>query len=303
MKTRLEPAFLDGFGGGRRFALWVLPPAEAAARGSLLCVQPFGEEANLARRVLVAQAARLARSGWSTLLLDLFATGDSDGATGEATLATWRSDLLRAGRLLRQRAPAPFVLWGTRMGALLAEELSATLDESVDALVLWQPALTGTQLIDPLLKLAKVGAVARSMAAAASSASEPAAGAWGRPSGRAEGDAGHCEPDATYVNLAGYRLQRSLVDDLCALSTRPLAPGERGAAFPVLVLGIQRAYAHGAPPPKPLAQLTEICQQAGALVSLRVVPGEPFWSSLEPSAPVEAFEATETFLESVDVGA
>ena len=59
MRARLEPAFLEGFHGGRRFALWVRPPETRRDVGAILCLQPFGEEANLSRRVLVAQALGL----------------------------------------------------------------------------------------------------------------------------------------------------------------------------------------------------------------------------------------------------
>lgn len=268
MQARLEPAFLDGFEGGRRFALWILPHAGTPVRGSLLCVQPFAQEAQLARRVLVGQAMRLASSGWATLVLDPFGTGDSDGAASEATLAVWRSDLLRASRVARERVAGPFVLWGTRVGALLAAELSVALDQIVEAIILWQPTLAGTDLI-PL-----------------------------RPDDEAEAR----DREAPLVDLCGQRWRRDLVDDLRALSMQPAVQGEHSAACPVLILGIESDRAHGAPSPKPLAQLAEAWLQAGFLASLRVVPGVPFWSSPETSLPADAFDETEAFLEGVDAG-
>ena len=320
MRARLEPAFLEGFQGGRRFALWVAPPEGRPARGSILCVQPFGEEANLSRRVLVAQAARLALAGWTTLLLDVHGTGDSDGASSDATLALWRADLLRASRLARERAPGPFVLWGTRLGALLAAELAIALDQIASAIVFWQPAATGALLMDPLLKLATVGAAARKAASGAASVSTTGAdrGPAARPPATANATAAAAaataaaNPGATTeaasrapgadacIDLAGYRLRRDLVDDLRGLTMQPPVQGEHSAPCPVLVLGIQRVHVPGAPAPKPLALIAERWLQEGFLTSLRVVPGEPFWSSLEPSMPLAAFDATETFLESLD---
>ncbi len=317
MRARLEPAFLEGFQGGRRFALWVAPPEGRPARGSILCVQPFGEEANLSRRVLVAQASRLALAGWTTLLLDPYGTGDSDGATGDATLSLWRADLLRASRLARERAPGPFVLWGTRLGALLAAELAIALDQIASAIVFWQPAATGAQLVDPLLKLATLGAAARKAAGRAGAADAAAkATAAARDMGAgASADPGSASADqeapglfqgigdaarAEQVDVAGYRLRRELLDDLRGLTMQPPVQGDHSAPCPVLVLGIQRVYTPGAPSPKPLAQIAERWLHEGFLTSLRVVPGEPFWSSLEPSSPLLAFDATETFLESID---
>ena len=317
MQARLEPVFLDGFAGGRRFALWVSPPPGTAERGSLLCVQPFGEEANLSRRVLVAQAARLAALGWTTLFLDPYGTGDSDGATAEARLEVWQADLLRASQLARQRVAGPFVLWGVRLGTLLAAELAIALDQLASGLVFWQPAASGAQLMDPLLKLARLGASAR----AAAGAGPAGAGGGGERAGAAGGDerAGAARgpeagrPDsrtaaqenpgaaaAACVDLAGYRLRRDLVDALGTLAMQPPALGEHSAPCPVLMLGIQRVYAPGNPAPKPLAQLAERWLAEGYLVSLRAVQGEPFWASLEPSTPLAAFEAMESFLETID---
>lgn len=302
MQPLLEPTFLDGFQGGRRFALWVGPPAGTPARGCVLCIQPFGEEANLSRRVLVAQACRLAAGGWTTLIVDLFGTGDSDGATPEATLPLWRADLLRASRIARERVAGPFVLWGTRMGALLAAELAIALDQLAAAMLFWQPAATGAQFIDPLLKLARVGAVARQ--AGADRTADPAQAATAaRTTIAAAADASNASPDAPAgdrLDLAGHRLRRNLVDDLAAMTMQPPVHGEHCAPCPVLMLGIQRVLAAAAPAPKPLSTLAERWLTEGYLTSLRVVQGEPFWASLEPSLPLAAFEATERFLESID---
>lgn len=291
MGVRLEPVFLEGFHGGRRFALWVTPPEGCPERGALLCVQPFGEEANLSRRVIVAQAVRLAAQGWTTLLLDPFGTGDSDGRTDAATLQFWRADLLRASRLARERVAGPFVLWGIRLGALLAAELAIALDQLVSAMIFWQPASSGAQLMDPLLKLAKLGAAARK----ASGVSPD----QGHASFAAPSD-DKSPGDAERIDLAGYRLRRDLREGLGALSMQPPALGEHSAPCPVLMLGIQRVLAPGSPAPAPLARLAQRWLDEGYLASLRVVQGEPFWASLEPSIPAAAFEATETFMESLD---
>ncbi len=270
MRARLEPVFLDGFQQGRRFALWILPPTGMTARGSLLCVQPFAEEANRSRRVLVAQACRLALSGWTTLLLDPYGTGDSDGASADATLALWRSDLLRASHLVRERSAGPFVLWGVRAGALLATELSLAMDQLVAGILLWQPPVTGAEIVDPLLE---------------------------------RSDAESAEKGETHLNLAGHCLRRDLVDELRGLTMQPAMQGEHSAPCPVLVLGIRRIHESGAPSPKPLALITEHWLEAGFLAGLRVVQAEPFWFSLKPSTPLAVFDATETFLESVDAQA
>jgi len=140
--ARIEPALLEGFDGGPRFAVWWLP-AGREPLGSVLCVQPIGAERAAARHALAAQAWRLARLGWAVLLLDLFGTGDSPGEPQEASLETWRGDLLRAAMLARQRHTGPNVLWGVRAGALLAADIAVALDQLVDAYVFWQAPADG----------------------------------------------------------------------------------------------------------------------------------------------------------------
>ncbi len=318
---RIQPAFLEGFTEGRRFGVWVEPPEGVATLGAILCIQPFGDEATLARRVLAAQARRLALRGWTTLIVDPYGTGDSDGATGDATLALWREDLMRARIMARERTPGRFVLWGTRMGALLAAALMEELvvDNGANAIVLWQPPPNGAALIDPLLKLAQVGAVARDKAARAVGRDQ-AAGATDRDNatGAASSNGGAvpttsvasaasraAAADHACLLLAGYLLRRDLVDELAALSMRPPAASQpaslpsrpNDASCPILMLGIQRVLAPGGAAPKALTDLARAWAQTGREPTLRAVQGEPFWSSLEPSMPLAAFEATEAFLD------
>ena len=65
------------------------------------------------------------------------------------------------------------------------------------------------------------------------------------------------------------------------------------------MLGIQRVLPPNATAPKALAGLAQQWLEAGRQPTLRAVQGEPFWSSLEPSMPAAAFEATEEFLDEV----
>ena len=54
-------------------------------------------------------------------------------------------DLLRASRLAREACPGPFVLWGLRMGALLAADVAVAQDQLAAAIVLWEPVIAGTE--------------------------------------------------------------------------------------------------------------------------------------------------------------
>jgi pimeloyl-ACP methyl ester carboxylesterase len=281
-------------------------------RGAILCVQPFADEANLSRRVLVAQARRLAVQGWTTLLIDLYGTCDSAGRSDEANLAAWRSDLLRASHLVRARAGGHFVLWGLRLGALLACDVAIALDQITSAMVFWQPSPTGKHALDALLRLGRVGGLARgaSGAAAASAATvgvmaeSPAPGAGVDVTARspAPGTQAGAMADspAPVVNLGGYQFASQLITDLSELQLQPVALGEGGRACPVLMLGLQRVAGSDTPPPRLLSTLADRWIAEGYPAMLQVAQSEPFWSAMEPSTPVAAFEATEAFLRGLD---
>ncbi|MFO1300393.1 MAG: hypothetical protein U1F17_08425 [Burkholderiaceae bacterium] len=145
--ARIEATQLDGFDGGPRFGVWWLPPGREPL-GGVLCVQPLGDERFAARHALAAQAWRLAERGWAVLSIDLHGTGDSPGVPADATLEGWRSDLLRAAMIARQRHGGPNVLWGARDGALLAADIAVALDQLVDAYVFWQAPDSGRHIAD-----------------------------------------------------------------------------------------------------------------------------------------------------------
>lgn len=147
--ARFEPVQLQGFEAGTRFGVWWMP-AETPPRGTILCVQPLGEERPWARRVIAGQAWRMASRGWAVLVPDLYGCGDSPGEPAEATLDAWRNDLFRCMMLVRQRAEGPNVLWSVRAGALLGVDLSVALDQLLDAHLFWQAPESGRSAVDAL---------------------------------------------------------------------------------------------------------------------------------------------------------
>ncbi len=152
--ARFEPAQLDGFEDGARFGVWWMP-TEREPRGTILCVQPLGDERPCARRVISAQAWRLAARGWVVLVPDLYGCGDSPGDSTEITLDAWRNDLLRCAMLVRQRAQGPNVLWGVRAGALLGVDIAVALDQLLDAHLYWQAPDSGRSAADALAASAR----------------------------------------------------------------------------------------------------------------------------------------------------
>jgi uncharacterized protein len=168
VKPDLLPFFLPTSSGGL-YALH-LPHAGPTLRGTLLWLQPFAEEANCARRHIVAAAHECQAQGYASLLIDPFGTGESEGDLGEATWEIWRSNVIEAADWLRKRQAAlqaaPLWLVGVRAGALLGASVVAEVLPA--GIVSWQPVAAGRAVLDGFLrmKLASEWAVAESANAA-----------------------------------------------------------------------------------------------------------------------------------------
>lgn len=146
----IEAFFLPG-SHGALFAIYHPPAVGVIERGGVLYVPPFAEEMNKARRMVALQARRLAAAGFGVLIPDLYGCGDSAGDFAEARWEIWRDDLSRCLDWLRGRGHHRLVLWGLRLGALLAAELAD--ERMTQRLLLWQPVLDGERFLHQFLRL------------------------------------------------------------------------------------------------------------------------------------------------------
>ena len=154
-RPRASGQFLAGTRGPLATVVWE-PPEHVQSRFAVLYVPPFGDEMNKSRRMAALQARSFAATGAVVALLDPFGTGDSGGDHGEATWVQWQDDVLRAWEWLGTHCDQPRVIWGARLGALLAVELVSTARLSPAATVLWQPVPSGRAFFTQLLRLATV---------------------------------------------------------------------------------------------------------------------------------------------------
>ena len=147
-----EPFFLD-VPEGHLYAVYRRPPEGVPVRGNVLYVPPFNEEMNRCRSMVTMQAHELARLGFGTLCIDFLGTGDSSGEYRDGRWSIWL-DNLRAGMAWLDRQPgSQRILWGIRLGALLATELHASLASPAVGLMLWQPVPDGKQHFNQFLRL------------------------------------------------------------------------------------------------------------------------------------------------------
>lgn len=144
-----DALFLDG-SRGRLFGLFF--PATGEPKGKLLCIPPFAEESNRCRVMLGMGARAFALKGWSTLILDPYGCGDSEGEFEQARLDTWQADI-DCGLAWLEGKPGSLGLWGTRFGALMAETAAIRHSGTVQRLLFWQPVISGKQMFTQYLRL------------------------------------------------------------------------------------------------------------------------------------------------------
>jgi exosortase A-associated hydrolase 2 len=152
--------FCQRGGSGDLFAL-LFPSAKPDARlPSFLFVPPFAEELNRSRRMVALQARALGALGHDVLVLDLYGTGDSAGDFADARWDIWLADIGAGIAWLKARGEG-VVLWGLRLGAMLAAETAHRL-EPRPALLLWQPVVDGRAYLNQFLRIRLAAGLARS---------------------------------------------------------------------------------------------------------------------------------------------
>ncbi|MCB1782006.1 MAG: hydrolase 2, exosortase A system-associated [Candidatus Competibacteraceae bacterium] len=150
IKQSFKPLFIDN-GKGRLFALYF--PTESPPKGALLYLSPFAEEMNRCRALAAEQARSLAALGYASLLLDPYGVGDSDGELTAVDWQTWVSDVQIAADWLVAQAGCETILWGCRLGALLATSIANDHPGRFRRLLLWQPVIDGKVFMTQYLRL------------------------------------------------------------------------------------------------------------------------------------------------------
>lgn len=142
------------FGTGQRRLFGVYDPAVEAGKSrrcaAVLC-HPWGSEYIYAHRSLRQLATRLSVAGIHAMRFDYYGTGDSGGDFLEADLDGWSGDIETAIEETRNMTGAErIVLIGLRLGATLSAAVAARKHNRIDALVLWDPIVSGAAYLGEL---------------------------------------------------------------------------------------------------------------------------------------------------------
>jgi len=116
----------------------------------------FAEEMNKSRHLFSQCRQQLAACGGSSMQMDPYGTGDSDGDLDQTTVLTWRADLQALLVLLQQRGYQAVNFIAMRFGALQLFDLLAQTDPlplRLHKIVLWQPFLQPSQFLQQFFRL------------------------------------------------------------------------------------------------------------------------------------------------------
>lgn len=260
--SRLATEFLTGCAGAVHLTAF-LP--DGAARAAVVVAQPFAEEANKSRRMVALSGRAMAQRGMAVYVLDAYGCGDSAGDFSQASWPVWRQDLQMTARLAAERHQAPVVMMGVRLGALLAADALGGL-EDVSKVVLWQPAVSGAQLLTQFLRL-------RTAATMTGSHKESVADLKQR---LASGE---------HVEVAGYSVSPGLATAVEAATLKE--PPARASA-----MGVWFWLTGTDTVPLPLSAARDGWQQAGWHTEMELLAGDAFWATQEIATVPELVERT-----------
>jgi exosortase A-associated hydrolase 2 len=256
-------AALSGhFVAGARGRLFVVQrgPAGGPAGGipCVLVVPPFAEEMNKARRMVTLVAERLGRAGVTTVLPDLYGTGDSEGDFVDADWTTWQDDLRRVAAWCAGSVGPVRGLLAIRLGCALAcsEPVLDALPQ-LTRTAFWQPVLDGERSVTQFLRLRVAASLANDLRESVASLREQLA-------------------TAGEVEVAGYRLSRRLVEELDRVRVPTSLDHRLGA-----VDWCEIVRTAGLDPPPATSALLRASEAAGVEVRAHAIAGEPFWATTE----------------------
>lgn len=232
-------------------------------------VPPFGEELNRCRRMISETGRALAGLGLVSALIDFGGTGDSEGEVSEFTIEDWIADLSVVEAHLARRGTPVRAVVAVRLGAYIAAKHLAGLAVRPLRTVLWQPMFEGRAMLTQMVR------VRAAASALASTEKETPSSLLARL------QAGES------LELAGYQISpfmaQSLLDARLDLEEFP----HLGA-----VRWIDVGRVEGRKPSATTQSIMSTLQAAGAAPDLCLLPGDPYWASVEIVCEREVIERT-----------
>ena len=243
------PFFLES-NPGKRFCLYFAP--KGFCRGSVLFFPPFAEEHNKSRRMTAMQARCLAEKGHAVLIADPYGCGDSSGDFGDARWEIWMKDFESGLKWLENRHPVPVSFWGLRFGALMALDFAKT--HAPERIILWQPVQSGEAHLTQFLRLR----VASEMLSGGKTTAQ---------------DLKKELASAGTIEIAGYELPLDITENMEKLKLSEL--GMPNVMHHWLEVSSDSSLSPAS------GRIVEAWKKRGIIPDLKLIEGEPFWSTQE----------------------
>ena len=147
----MTPMFF-GYGTRRLFGVYTPARGTGAQACAVVLCHPWGQEYLRAHRSMKQLATMLSQAGCHVLRFDYFGTGDSSGLMVDADLGGWVDDVEAAVQEIQDTSGASRVtVIGLRLGATLGAIAAARQIDGIDAVVLWDPVVSGSSYLRELL--------------------------------------------------------------------------------------------------------------------------------------------------------
>lgn len=211
----------------------------------------------------------MATLGYTSIVFDLFGTGDSDGVFGQASWRAWSDDLQAVTRTTNPGPNNPVWLIGIRLGALLALEFLRSHNDSVCGVICWNAVVNGRIYMNQFLRLRLASELS------------------GTREGRETVDGiRQLVAETSAVEIAGYELSDELlksidrlkIQDLLSPSTKVWMIESNDNTPPVLSPAIRR--------------VSDYIIAQGVELTLTAVEGPPFWATQEIALSTDLVERT-----------
>jgi exosortase A-associated hydrolase 1/exosortase A-associated hydrolase 2 len=273
----MHPVTLPG-PRGDLFAVIHSPNIAVPTRGWILHVPAFAEEMNKARPMVRDAATDLALQGYFVVILDLYGTGDSAGNFEDADWQCWKDDVECSVKWMLDQGAEQVILWGLRLGCLLAADVVSDGNVPVQELLFWQPVVDGKLFVGQFLRLRTAASMLRGEKETLSSLHEL------------------LNTDG-YLDVAGYRLSVTLIRQLESVVLA-------GIHFDSLsqLHWLELVAEAGNPPTALVSSLIEKIESTDVTVRYDGGAGDRFWSTSEIAFAPNLLSSTKRALASTALG-
>ena len=171
----------------------------------LLFISPLFEQANQTRHHITRSAINAYQQGLQSIVFDHYGTGDSSGELTDANLTLWQQDILQQLQDIKATS-CQAVYLSLPLSAVLL--LSDDMLRHVDGMLLLQPDFNGKRFVQQFKRLALAAELSQGHKLANNKANK-------KENTKADKN--------QLLDIAGYQMQPSLLDDLAMQSLDKLA--------------------------------------------------------------------------------